>query len=99
MATLSSSSTIDEIKASYADNASYEEDGSVTKAKAFITACRILLLRIPRLSAQDRAQIQMAPELIQQEMRRASDFVASNPAAGSTTGRGTVHYSIQNLRD
>ena len=42
MSTLSSSSTLQEVLDAYVDNASYEEDSDVAKAKAFITACRIL---------------------------------------------------------
>ena len=47
MATLSSNSTDAEVWAAYDDNASYEEDGSRTKALAFVTACRILRRRLP----------------------------------------------------
>ena len=43
MSSLSSASTRAEVHAAYMDNASYEEDGSATKCRAFITAVRILL--------------------------------------------------------
>jgi hypothetical protein len=46
MATLDSTSTLSEILAAYADNASYAEDGSATKARSFITACRLLLINL-----------------------------------------------------
>ena len=47
VSTISSASTDAEVQAAYDDNASYVEDNSVDKAKAFITACRLLIRRIP----------------------------------------------------
>ena len=47
MSTLSSASTLTEVEAAYDDNASYAEDASVAKAKAFVTACRFLIRRLP----------------------------------------------------
>lgn len=47
MATLDSTSTLAEIEAAYLDNVSYEEDNSTSKATAFITACKMLLLKRP----------------------------------------------------
>lgn len=44
-AELNAHSSIDEIFASVQRNASYEEEGDVTKAKRFITAVRMLLMR------------------------------------------------------
>ncbi|HOE64657.1 MAG TPA: hypothetical protein PKW18_13890 [Candidatus Sumerlaeota bacterium] len=43
MSSLSSTSTLADVKAAYANNASYEEDKSPAKARVFITACRMLL--------------------------------------------------------
>jgi hypothetical protein len=47
MATLSSSNSDAEVFASYDDNASYEEDSDRAKALAFITACRLIIRRLP----------------------------------------------------
>ena len=43
MSTLNGSSTLAQVQAAYDDNASYAEDSSVSKCRAFLTACRILL--------------------------------------------------------
>jgi len=100
MSTLSSASTIDEIKAAYADNASYEEDGSASKARAFVTACRLLLLKLPKMATTEggRQQLMLAPELIQQEMHRASSWLATSGATGGSGG-GVRHVDLQGFRD
>lgn len=95
MSTLSSTSTLDEIKAAYMDNASYEEDASVAKAKAFVTACRLLLMKIPKVSQDSEgARVEMNPDLIQREMAEAREYVRAHEpttTAGST-GRATSRY-------
>ena len=78
MSSLTSSSTLDEIKASYVDNASYAEDESTTKAAAFITACRILTLKIPVLARQGDNTIQMSLAEIRQERTAAERWLAAN---------------------
>ncbi len=84
MSTLSSSSTLDEIYASYADNASYDEDGNLSKCKAFITACRLLLIKIPALvRSGNRHEVQMDVSQIADELERARRWqVASSPTSG-----------------
>ena len=39
--------TLAEIRSAYLTNASYEEDASVAEARAFVTACRRLLVVLP----------------------------------------------------
>src|SRR5262245_57513999 len=72
MSTLSSSSTLEQVKAAYIDNASYAEDNSAAKARTFVTACRILLLKLPKRAAHGRGnEIELDTSLIFEEMRRA----------------------------
>ena len=79
MATLGSSSTLDEIKDAYADNASYIEDDSVAKAKIFVTACTLLLLRIPKDASQGGGErVVMNPELL--EKQRSEATTTARPA-------------------
>ena len=52
MSTLDSTSTLGQVESAYADNASYAEDNSVDKARAFVTACRLLA---PSSRAQNEA--------------------------------------------
>lgn len=90
MSALSSTSTIAQITASYADNASYEEDGSVSKARAFVTACRLLILKLPTKMMHGKAgEIDLDPSLIRGELQAAQRWLASQPdsAAGADAVR------------
>lgn len=103
MSTLTSASTRSEINAAYLDNASYEEDASVAKAKAFITACRFLLL--PKLTPArsagpgDGGEVEFNLDVVRAEMQAAQQYVAANDS-GSYEGFGTVkHVDFTGLRD
>lgn len=90
MASLDSTSTLADIKSAYADNASYAEDGSAAKARAFITACRLLLLKLPRKAAfagQAGHEIELDTKLLADEIRQAQQWLTLNSgtAAGSVT--------------
>lgn len=78
MSTLTSSSTLADIKASYLNNASYSEDNSLSKAKAFVTACRFLLLKLPNRASHAGEEIQLDPRMIQDEMKIAIRWISSN---------------------
>jgi hypothetical protein len=98
MSALNSSSTRQEILDAYADNASYAEDGDATKARAFITACRILLLKIPRRVARGgpaSEEIEMEPRLIMDQIDEAKRWLAMNAPR-----QESVQYSdFRNFRD
>ncbi|QDU82669.1 hypothetical protein Pla110_44300 [Polystyrenella longa] len=86
MSTLTSASTYAEVIAAYKDNASYAEDNSVTKARAFITACRFLLLMMPGRSAKGRQQeIEFTQNLqaIKAEQKQASNWMQARASANS----------------
>lgn len=94
MSTLSGSSTLAQVRAAYDDNASYAEDASVAKAKAFVTACRILLGRLPQQITQaNRQGVQMDLKRIQEELERAQRYVSAS-ASGNV-----VASSFENFRD
>lgn len=89
---LTSASTFAEVKAAYLDNAAWE--GNVAKATAFVQACRFLLLLLPSQTGRASAMTQFRPELIKDEMERASAYVA---CAGSVANN--VHPNFTNFRD
>lgn len=99
MATLDSTSTLDDIKAAYADNASFEEDRDVSKAKSFVTACRLLLLKMPRMTGKSGGQLQLSPELIQREMTRGLAYVQANDTSSTARARNVMHPSFRHFRD
>lgn len=91
MSDLSSASTYADITAAYDDNASYAEDGSVTKAKAFVTACRLLIRKSPSENAisSDRLRLDENLRQYRREMEDAQAYIA----AYDTSGTGGVTYS------
>jgi hypothetical protein len=102
MATLDSTSTLSEILAAYADNASYAEDGSATKARSFITACRLLLINLPRRTSaggKGGEEIELDPRMIQEEMQAAQRWLVTDPVATSADGGGLRFASFQDFRD
>lgn len=96
MSTLSSSSTDAEVKAAYDDNASYAEDESTAKAAIFITACRMLLRRMPKQASHGGVggrEIQQDMQLIADEMRAAQRWSAARGPAGQVK-----RLSLENFR-
>lgn len=100
MATLSSTSTLAEVLAAYDDNASYEEDGSAAKAKAFVTACRLLLMKIPKRSEwQGVAVTEYDPEQIRQAMEAARVYALANAAPADGGGSyDVIHVEFGDFR-
>ncbi len=93
MSTLDSSSTITEVYAVYDDNASWEEDGSTTKAKAFVTACRFMLRHAEEASrGGDRTTVSQKfnYEAIRAGMMDAKKYIAEQ-AAGSSSNPNVLH--------
>lgn len=80
MSTLTSSSSIAEIYASYDANASYEEDQSPTKARAFVTACRFLMRRASRSAKGGRggAEQEFDLEQLRREVEDARLWLSQN---------------------
>jgi len=100
MSTLSSSSTLTEIQAAYMDNASYAEDASTAKARAFVTACRLLLLKLPKRSVsggRGGTEIEIDPRVIQQELTAANQWLAHSRT--SQTGGGITYADFDDYRD
>jgi hypothetical protein len=100
MATVDSSSTDDDVWDAYDDNASYEEDGSRSKALAFITACRILLRRRPESTG--RGNLTVSFESVARELDACREWLAANPAttgSGSGSGGRVRFADFDNLRD
>jgi hypothetical protein len=85
---LSSASTLDQIKQVYDDNSAYYELQSTSYAQAFVTACIMLLRRIPKHSKTAAgAELDLDPELIKAELAAAKKFLAAN---GIFPGSGVV---------
>jgi hypothetical protein len=98
MSSLSAASSFDDILDSYLTNASYEEDSSTSKAAAFVTACRMLLLMPKRAGTGSRATVEMDVEQIKSELKAARDWIAANPSSEATLSRGgSRNFSFENF--
>lgn len=89
MATVSSSSTRAQIEASFDDNASYAEDNSVTKARAFVTAGRILLRRYAEQSTLGATSLRRNLSMIKEQVDEAVQWLQQHDTAREG-GRYTV---------
>lgn len=90
MSSLNNASTTAQVKASYDDNASYEEDLSVSKAKAFITACIILRRRLP--FRESHAGADMTIQSLTEEIAQARQFVSDNDTSDPPNPNGAVKF-------
>jgi hypothetical protein len=102
MSTLSSSSTLTEINAAFADNCSYAEDGSATKARAFVTACTLLLNNVYERMAHGGSggqELERKTAHYLDLIKRADAWLASSPAASSSTGGGVKYTDFSSFRD
>jgi hypothetical protein len=98
---LSSTSTTADVLAAYADNADYEEANDLTKARAFVSACRLLLspkhtVKRSVSGGRSGSEVELAPEVIERRMDEARRFVAAIVAAQSG---GVIHADFSNFRD
>lgn len=99
MSTITSSSTPADIEAAYLDNCTYEEDSSVAKAKAFISACKALILKRPsRISKQGGGDLTWDFETIKAELDAARTWLATSPTALAASGGGVIHSSLEDYR-
>lgn len=96
MSSLDGYSTLAEIEAAYADNISYEEDQSVAKARAFITACQLLIgKRASALGAANSVQFGDQAQL-QRQIDHARQWLAANDTSRHT---GSVRFlDFSNVR-
>lgn len=99
MSSLSSASTLTQVENAYVDNASYEEDADVAKAKAFVTAARILLLKLPAEAGTRENHLKLSTNEIAAQLKQAQAWVAANDT-GSTgsSGPAVTVVSFENFR-
>ena len=100
MSTLNSASTLAQVEAAYADNASYAEDNSVAKARAF---CGVpVLLGYFNTSSRHAvtAQLQTAVDLVQAEKKAAEEWVEAHDTGSTSTAGGprVTRVSFENSR-
>jgi hypothetical protein len=70
----------------YLDNAGYAENNSVTQAKAFVTACRKLLMLQPKATHSREGGLETSPEEINAQMTMAIQFISANDTSTNRPG-------------
>jgi len=96
MATVDGSTSNANLWKAYDDNASYEEDGSRTKALSFKTCCMILLRRRPNMAT--RGEQQMSFETLKVQLEDVSAWLEAHPASSGETGHRTRYFAMENYR-
>ena len=95
MSSLSSQSTYVQIRAAYQDNASYLEDSSAVKARAFITACRLLIRHLPAKMVKGGDELDLDTRLLADQIADAQRFLTESAIAMCPP----KVFSIENFRD
>ena len=96
---LDSKSTFADIKASYMDNASYEEDSDILKAKRFITACRFMLnpTFLPQVTEHSGERVELFLESVERQLKDAQAFVSQD--GEQLVGEEITYISFANSRN
>lgn len=100
MSTINSQSTTAQVEAAYDDNASYAEDNSPSKCRTFMTACRMLLRRYPRMMSTGQSHTHFNPDLMQKELADAQEWLEANDTeAPETSGPRITRASFEQFRE
>jgi len=85
-------STLAEAKAGYLANSDYDAgSGDATKAGAFRTACRALLVLLPSTAASDRQSVSLDVGRVAAELDKVDAWIRDTGASAAPGGR--VIYS------
>ena len=85
MAALTSSSTLADIEAAYADNSAYAVNDSPPQALLFEQACMLLIRKSWDRVSDGGADMQRKIELLQKEKEQAHQWYHEHVAGGSAT--------------
>ena len=80
---IDSASSLDDVRAAYIDAADYEETGDAAKARQFVTACRALILLLPKNVGYGSESVGLSVPEIRAELQTARRFLAAK--RGGTT--------------
>jgi len=85
--------TIAEVEAVYLDNCGYAEDASTTKAKAFQSAVRALILLSATAMAKGSNSVSFSREMLADELSNVTKWIAMHPATDFDRGGPNVTYA------
>lgn len=100
MASVNSSSTRDEVIAAIADNASYREDNSVAKCRAYITALRVFI-NVFAMSMASADGVNSSFDIANQyrrDLELAERWLDGNQSSAGANGRYKA-FSVESFRE
>lgn len=92
MSYVTSASTDAQVRAAYADNASYDVAGDVAMAKSFIVACRVLLQREPTSAGRNGNAVVLDKTSVRESLAKAESWLASHAPVPVSGGNGSVRF-------
>lgn len=90
MGSVTSSMTVAQIEAVYLDNCSYAEDESASKAKAFQSAVRALILKLSSTMTKGANSLSYNREQLGGQLKEVTEWIALHPASSFDQGGPTV---------
>lgn len=86
----------------YLNNADYDEVGSCTKGRAFITAARKYLV-LPKASTHGQEETVLDTATVRQSLLDAQSWVATScpvvsPSDAASDSGGAIHYDLADFR-
>lgn len=95
--TITSSSTLAEIVAAVVDNAGYQENNSLTEAKAFVTAARVYIFKFPKRQKNRLSETELDVKELRAELKEAQQWIQANGGDASVKRR-IVHPDFGGFR-
>jgi hypothetical protein len=100
MATISSSSTRQQVLDAIVDNASYLEDESIAKCKSYITALRVWLRRWAfEESRTGTQQLRYNTANAEQDLRDATRWLQARNTNSATNPGSVKQFSVEGFRN
>lgn len=98
MAYLTANSTDADVKAAYDNNASYDVEGSVEKARYFIQAVRLLIRRRPTAVTGPGGSGDLTLESLKDQENEAKRWLAAHDTTGTSAVGGAGYVTRADLR-
>ena len=97
---LTSASTLTEVESAYDNNATYAEDRSVAKCRDFVTACRMLIRRLPTVQVKGANSLSFNLENLRKELEDAQAWLLEHttPAADIQADPRAIRADFRNSR-
>lgn len=83
----------------YLDNASYEAEASVAKAKLFLTACTKLIALVPQMTGTRESTTQMKVDEYRLQRESCQEWLSTHDTSADSRHPSVTRVSFENFRD